>query len=175
VSGLNGAQQQANSVAAGVSALNRPEDGSWDPSDPANFYFATTASFEGISRLWKLEFDDSANVLAGGTATIEVASPPVVQGGPRMLDNLTVNGSGQVIFVEDVGGNNHLGGVYQYDPSNGALARIAQHDPDRFLPGGSGFLTNNEEASGVIRRRFSAADIPHRRAEPRVEPGSRAG
>ena len=31
VSGLTGAQQQANSVAAGVSALNRPEDGSWDP------------------------------------------------------------------------------------------------------------------------------------------------
>ena len=154
VSGLTGAQQQANSVAAGVSALNRPEDGSWDPSDPANFYFATTASFDGISRLWKLEFDDSANVLAGGTATIEVASPPVAQGGPRMLDNLTVNQRGQVIFVEDVGGNNYLGGVYQYDPSNRALARIAQHDSVRFLPGGSGFLTNNEEASGVIPAPF---------------------
>ena len=50
--------------------------------------------------------------------------------------------------------HNYLGGVYQYDPSNGALARIAQHDPDRFLPGGPEFLTNNEEASGVIPAPF---------------------
>src|SRR5262249_51174632 len=36
VSGLSGAQLQAASVAAGVSNLNRPEDGSWDPSDAHN-------------------------------------------------------------------------------------------------------------------------------------------
>ena len=174
VSGLTGAQLEANSVAAGVSGFNRPEDGSWDLSDPANFYFATTASFEGISRLWKLRFDDPSNVLAGGRATIAVASPPAGQGGPRMLDNLTVNNHGQVIFLEDVGGNPYLGGVYQYDPETGGLARIAEHDPARFVAGGPGFLTENEEASGVIPAPFLGngkylIDVQNHAASPDAE------
>jgi len=161
VSGLTGAQLQANSVAAGVSNMNRPEDGSWDPSDPHNFYFNTTASFTGISRIWKLHFDDPANVLAGGTATIAVASPPfdpakpnADQAGPRMLDNMTVNDRGQVISLEDVGNNAYLGGVYRYDPWTGGLARIAGHDPARFVAGAPGFITQDEESSGVIPASF---------------------
>jgi Bacterial protein of unknown function (DUF839) len=161
VSSLTGAQLQAMSVAAGVSNMNRPEDGSWDPSDPRNFYFNTTAAFTGISRIWKLRFDDAANVLAGGIATIAVASPPfdaakpnADQAGPRMLDNMTVNQRGQVISLEDVGNNAYLGGVYQYDPSTGAVARIAEHDPARFVAGGSAFITQDEESSGVIPAPF---------------------
>jgi Bacterial protein of unknown function (DUF839) len=181
VSGLTGAQLQANSVAAGVSNMNRPEDGSWDPSDASNFYFNTTASFTGISRIWKLRFDDSANVLAGGTATIAVASPPfdpakpnAEQAGPRMLDNMTVNQRGQVISVEDVGNNPYLGGVYQYDPSTGAVARIAEHDPARFVAGGSAFITQDEESSGVIPAPFLGngkylIDIQVHRASPDPE------
>jgi hypothetical protein len=57
--------------------LNRPEDGSWDPPDPRNFYFNTTAAFNGISRIWKLQFSDPSNVLKGGVATIEASSPPL--------------------------------------------------------------------------------------------------
>ena len=154
---LTGAQLQANSVAAGVSAFTRPEDGSWDPSDPSNFYFNTTASFTGISRIWKLRFDNPADVLAGGTATIAVASPPAGQGGPRMLDNMTVNDRGQVISLEDVGNQPYLGGAYQYDPSTGGLARIAEHDPARFGVGGSAFITQDEESSGVIPAPFLGA------------------
>jgi Bacterial protein of unknown function (DUF839) len=161
VSSLTGAELQARSVASGVSNMNRPEDGSWDPSDRRNFYFNTTASFTGISRIWKLRFDSPADVLAGGTATIEVASPPfdparpnAAQAGPRMLDNMTVNQRGQVISLEDVGNNAYLGGVYQYDPSTGALARIAEHDPARFAAGGPAFITQDEEASGVIPAPF---------------------
>jgi Alkaline phosphatase PhoX len=164
VSTLTGAQLQAASVAAGVSNMNRPEDSSWDPSDPRNLYFNTTASFTGISRMWRLRFDDPADVLAGGTATIEVASPPfdpakpnAEQSGPRMLDNLTVNDRGQVIALEDVGNNAYLGGVYQYDPSRGALARVAEHDPARFVPGAAAFITQDEEASGVIPAPFLGA------------------
>jgi hypothetical protein len=161
VTNSTGAQLQAASVAAGVSVMNRPEDGSWDPSDGHNFYFNTTAAFNGISRLWKLHFNDPANVLAGGTATIAVAGPAFdpakpnqAQSGPRMLDNLTVNERGQVITLEDVGNNAYLGGVYQYDPSTGGLARIAEHDPARFGVGGSAFITQDEESSGVIPAPF---------------------
>ena len=161
VTQLSGGQLEALSVANGVSGLNRPEDGSWDPSDPHNFYFNTTASFTGISRMWKLTFADPANLLAGGVATIETKSPAfdstksnADQAGPRMFDNMTVNGRGQVIALEDVGNNAYLGGVYQYDPSTGALARIAQHDPALFGVGAPGFITQDEESSGVIPAPF---------------------
>jgi Bacterial protein of unknown function (DUF839) len=157
VSQLTGTQLDALSTSSGISGLNRPEDGSWDPSDAHNFYFNTTAAFNGISRIWKLRFDSPSDVLAGGVATIEVASPPfdpskpnAEQAGPRMFDNMTVNERGQVISLEDVGNNAYLGGVYQYDPSTKTLARIAEHDPDRFVPGASGFITQDEESSGVI-------------------------
>ena len=164
VTNLTGAQLQAATVAAGISNMNRPEDGSWDPTDPQNFYFNTTAAFNGITRIWKLRFDDPANVLAGGTATIAVAGPPfdpskpdAEQAGPRMLDNMTVNGRGQLISLEDVGNNAYLGGVYQYDPATGQLGRIAEHDPARFAVGGSEFITQDEESSGVIPAPFLGA------------------
>ncbi|MGI5247341.1 hypothetical protein [Dactylosporangium sp. CA-139066] len=134
------------------------------PSDARNFYFNTTGSFNGISRLWKLNFDNPADVLTGGVATIEVASPKfdptkpdADQAGPRMMDNLTVNERGQVIITEDVGNNAYLGGVYQYDPATKGLARIAQHDPAQFTPGTPGFITQDEESSGVIPVPFLGA------------------
>jgi hypothetical protein len=169
VSGKTGAQLDAASVAAGVSTMNRPEDGSWDPSDPHNFYLNTTAGFtptNNVSRIWKLHFDDPSDVTKGGDATIEVASPPFDsakanqdQAGPRMLDNMTVNGRGQVISLEDVGNNAYVGGVYQYDPSSKGLARVAEHDRDRFAVGAPNFITQDEESSGVIWAPFLGEDV----------------
>lgn len=157
VSGLSGAQLETLSSDAAISRMARPEDGSWDPSNPANFYFATTASFSGISRLWQLRFDDPADLGKGGTATVVVASPAydpakgsAGQAGPRMLDNLTVNERGQVIVSEDVGNQAYLGGVWQFDPQSGALARVARASPAYFEPGAPDFQTQDEEASGVI-------------------------
>lgn len=158
---VTGAQLQTLSVASGVSSLNRPEDGSWDPSDQHNFYLNTTASFSGTSRIWKLRFDNPSDLRSGGVATIEVSSPPfdptkpnAEQTGPRMLDNLTVNDRGQVISLEDVGSNAYLGGVYQYDPATAHLARIAEHSPAFFGVGAPGFITQDEESSGVIPAPF---------------------
>ncbi len=74
-----------------------------------------------------------------------------------MLDNITVDERGQVIALEDAGDNSYLGGVYQYDPSTGGLTRIAENDPARFAVGGSLFITQDEEASGVIPAPFLGA------------------
>jgi hypothetical protein len=58
------------------------------------------------------------------------------------------------VIVEDVGGQAYLGGVWVYDIGSGALAEVAHHDPGRFTPGVAGFLTKDEEASGVIPAPF---------------------
>ena len=56
--------QLSNSNA--VTAFMRTEDGAWDPKDPRNFYFVTTASATLPSRLWRLRFNDIANPEQGG-------------------------------------------------------------------------------------------------------------
>ncbi len=145
-----GTQLDADSIAAGVTGFLRPEDGAWDPSDPRVFYFVTTNSFTAPSKLWRLVFDDPADPAAGGT--IET----VLDGseGQKMLDNITVDDRGQVIALEDVGNQPHLGKVWSYDPATDSLTQVAQHDPARFASGGTAFLTQDEESSGVIPAPF---------------------
>jgi hypothetical protein len=155
VSGQTGAQLQAASEAAGVTEFLRPEDGSWDPTDPTVFYFVTTDRFStaatpGRSRLWRLDFVDPANPAQGGTITAVLDGTE----GQQMLDNITVNDRGQVLALEDVGNNAHIGKVWLYDPASDSLTEVAHHDPDRFLAGGPSFLTQDEESSGIIPAPF---------------------
>lgn len=134
---------------------DRPEDGSWDPRHPNDFYFTTTASFTNKhSRLWRLRFDDIANPTAGGTVQMLLEGPATGSNGPRMMDNITVNSLGQVLIQEDPGGQEYLAGIYQYDIASGAVRRIADHDPQRFLSGGAVFDTTDEESSGIIPAPF---------------------
>jgi hypothetical protein len=77
VSATTGAAIESLSVANGVTAFLRPEDGAWDPSNPNDFYFVTTATYTGPSRLWRLRFDDGATPELGGTITM------VLDGAPR--------------------------------------------------------------------------------------------
>ena len=146
VRGLSGADLESASVGAGVTTFQRPEDGTWDPSRPNDFYFVTTASFAGNSRLWRLRFVDAANPGLGGTITMLLRGNE----GQHMLDNLTIDRRGRLILQEDPGGQAHLAKIWAYDTTTGAFAVVAQHDPDRFLPGAPGFLTVDEESSGVI-------------------------
>lgn len=145
-----GAALQADSVAAGVTEFNRPEDGAWDTQDPTVFYFVTTASFAGNSRLWKLDFVDPADPSKGGTITALLDGGE----GPKMMDNLTVNDRGQVLIQEDVGNNAHIGKIWLYDPASDSVTEIAHHDEERFLSGAPGFLTQDEESSGIIPAPF---------------------
>jgi hypothetical protein len=177
VGGSAAGSLEADSVAAGVTGFQRPEDGSWDPSNPSDFYFVTTSNFgpnaagtlDGHTRLWRLHLADPANPAAGGQVTLllnsqlgtpdsgggtQAASSP----GPQMLDNITVNDRGQVIMLEDVGNQSYRGGVWVYDIGSGSLTRVAQADPALFTPGAPGFITKDEEASGVIPAPFLGAD-----------------
>lgn len=154
---MTGADLEKLGAGLGVTAMNRPEDGASDPTDQNGFYLATTASFKGNSRLWHLNFADVLNPAAGGVATIAVEGPSfdasksdAQQAGPRMMDNITVNSRGQVLMQEDPGNSAYLSGIYQYDPSTGAVARIAGHDAASFTPDAAGFITQDEESSGII-------------------------
>ena len=151
---LTGAQIEAASVTLGLTRFARPEDASWDPSDHGGLYVATTGSFTNISRLWHFEIDEA---LTGGTAEIAFAGPAydpllasVDQAGPRMMDNLTVNRRGEVLAQEDPGNQEYVAGIWRWDPDSGSMTRVAQHDPDRFKTGAAGFLTTDEESSGII-------------------------
>jgi hypothetical protein len=146
VTALTGATINTNSNNNGVTTFLRPEDGAWDPSTPSDFYFATTNGFSNPSRLWRLRLTDVTNPTLGGT--IEA----VLDGteGQKMLDNITIDHYGHVLMVEDVGGNAHIGKVWQYTIATDELKQVGKHDETRFLSGGANFLTEDEEASGVL-------------------------
>ena len=127
--------------------LARPEDGHWDPTAPNVFYFVTTATFTGNSRLWQVTFDDVAAPEAGGT--IEVLVDGVAHD-VRMMDNITVDAGGDIYIQEDVGNNPRLGRIWRYSPATDLLTQLAEHDAARFLVGAPGFLTQDEESSGIV-------------------------
>ena len=144
-SDMTGAEIHAESVTDGVTGFLRPEDAAWDPENPEVLYMATTASFNGNSRLYKLTFTDITQPELGGT--IEA----VLDGseGQRMFDNISV-GQGKVWLQEDPGGNDYLALVHEYDIATDTLTAQLTFDPAQFTPGLEGFITNNEEASGII-------------------------
>lgn len=139
----SGATLQTDSEAGGVTEFLRPEDGQWDTQDPSIFYFVTTNGFNAPSRLWAVDFLDPTDPNAGGTIRMLLDGTE----GQQMLDNMTVTKDGKILMQEDVGNNAHLGKIWEYDPATDTMTVLAQHDPDRFLLGGSDFLTQDEEAS----------------------------
>ncbi|WP_276133666.1 choice-of-anchor D domain-containing protein [Polluticoccus soli] len=151
VSTITGATLQTNSNNAGVTQFLRPEDGAWDPSNNQDFYFVTTNAFNSPSRLWKLHFTNGADLTQGGTITAVLDGTE----GQQMLDNMGIDHYGHILLQEDVGGNAHIGKIWQYTITNDSFKVIAEHDNSRFLTGGANFLTQDEEASGI----FDAQEI----------------
>ena len=141
-----GAMLNTLSNAKAVTNFLRPEDGTWDPYNPSDYYFVTTNAFASPSRLWRLRFTDINNPENGGTISALLDGTE----GQKMLDNLTIDNSGHILLQEDVGGNIHNGKIWQYTISTDKLDLIAKHDPNRFETGGSNFLTIDEESSGII-------------------------
>jgi hypothetical protein len=147
VSARTGPQLNSASVAAGVTLFQRPEDGVWSTANPNDFYFATTAEFDGKSRLWRLHFEDPTDPAKGGT--ISMVLDGTESEGYHQLDNTTANERGRLILQEDPGGNARLARVWQYDLASDALEELAKADPARFRTPEPPF-TQQEESSGVI-------------------------
>lgn len=136
--------------------MGGPEDGVWDtrPGMEGVFYFATKGtSSNGINaptRLWKLSFDDIADPSAGGTLSLLLDGPANRLGS---LDNMTfaiINGEAKLFIQEDLGSDVRLSKIWEYDIASAQLEEIAAHDAERFVEGGSQFITTNEESSGII-------------------------
>lgn len=145
VSNLTGAALQTESVAEGVTAFLRPEDAAWDPDNPNVLYFVTTNGFGQPSRLYQATFVDITNPLLGGTIKAVLDGTE----GQQMFDNISVS-DGKVTLQEDPGGQDYIAKVWQYDIASDTLAQVANFDPALFTPGTPGFVTRDEESSGVI-------------------------
>ena len=159
VTGLKAEQLETLSNTKGATKFLRPEDGSWDPSNPSDYYFVTTDRYDqvkdgvgtqvGRSRLYRLRFSDIEHPELGGTVTclLDGTQPH------NMFDNITVNKRGSIFLQEDVGNESHLGKLWRYYIPTGKLEIVAQHDPARF--GNIGVAatapyTKDEESSGII-------------------------
>jgi len=145
--------------------MARVEDGHWDPSNPNVYYFLTTESNKDpiatapnpatptVTRdggaLWRLTFKDAQNPAAG--AELEM----LLNGGESLYlakpDNLTVTENGKYLLLqEDPGNNAALARIIAYRVSDGKIAVVAQFDANKFMKGGSEFMTEDEESSGII-------------------------
>ena len=153
----------------GSTKFLRPEDGAWDKKNHNRYYFVTTNQMDsakdgglnpddfvngvplvGRTRLWALTFKDSSNPALGGTIEM-LLDGTSTKGDYQMFDNVAVNDDGTVTLLEDVGNNQHNGKVWQYNPRNGQLTKLAGFDTALFGDiGSTGRLTKDEETSGVI-------------------------
>jgi Bacterial protein of unknown function (DUF839) len=171
VHALTGSQiQEASSgdEGAGVTEFLRPEDGAWDNRNPKVFYFVTTDRYDNVkdgsgetppqvgrSRLHRLTFDSIENPENGGV--YDVLLDGTEEEAHQMLDNMTVDGDGNLIIQEDPGNQERSARIWKYYPRTDALVEIAKHDPARFgdrdgptTTDAAAPFTQDEESSGVI-------------------------
>lgn len=146
VAAMSGATLNANSNNAGVTNFLRPEDGTWDPANPRDFYFVTTNAFGSPSRLWRLRFNDINAPENGGTITMMLNGTQ----GNQMFDNMTMDNSGHIYLQEDPGNNAYVARVWMYDVTTNVATPVLEHDQSRFVTGATNFLTQDEESSGIL-------------------------
>ena len=155
----NGALQNAEADAKGT-RLNRIEDGSFDPQHPDDYYFLTTEGGVGADvptgatgrdggSLWRLRFDDVNRPELGGTLTLLLDGSESI--GFNKPDNMTITSEGTMLIQEDPGNNEHVARIVGYRLSDGALGVVARFDPSKFVTGASGFITRDEESSGIVQ------------------------
>jgi secreted PhoX family phosphatase len=149
--------QTASAVADNpVAEFLRPEDGAWDTRNPNVFYFVTTDRFDSTkdgsggtqvarSRLHRLTFDDIRNPDAGGRYDMLLDG----KGPQQKLDNMTVDGDGNLVLQEDPGNQEYLARIWKFYPRERELVEIAKHDPRA--------LATATAKSSLRRRRHSTA------------------
>jgi uncharacterized protein DUF839 len=153
----SGARQNADGMAKGLS-LNRVEDGVFDPKHPNDYYFVTTEgggtvpSEPSVARdgggLWRLRFKDVDHPEKGGTIQLllDGSEAPYL----NKPDNMTIDDKGNLLIQEDPGGNAHVARIVAYDVDTGDRGVVAEFDRNLFRSGGPGFITEDEESSGII-------------------------
>ena len=155
----------AAGTAAGTTFL-RPEDGAWDPSNPADFYFVTTDRVDNIedggtqganSRLFRLHFSDVNNPLAGGTIDALLDGTDIMNMGDNLCVFNDIQGGTRVIIQEDTGNSTHNGKTLLYTVATDTLEIILESDRSRFgdIQGvaATAPFNQDEESSGVIDAR----------------------
>ena len=174
----SGAAQNADAATEGLT-LNRIEDGAFDPQHPNDFWFVTTAGGAGAGSgggggLWKVTFDDRENPDAGGTLTLMLDGTE----GLFSPDNMAIDTHGNLLIQEDPGNNAHRARLMAYRIADGALAPVAQFDAALFTSGAPGFITQDEESSGIIDAEAvygAGRNLPARRPDPRGSGEQRRG
>ena len=150
VTAISGPQLEAQSNALNVTKFARPEDGQWDPGNPRHYYFATTgqqgAGSTVVTRLWRLVFDDHTNPTQGGFIEMVLDGTE----GIRNLDNITIDGGGNVYLQEDLGGVPELSRIWRYNIATDSLIEIASNSAEYFTSGSANFQTIDDETSGII-------------------------
>jgi len=128
-----------------------PKDGQWHPEETDTFYFTTQGQGRGAtrtpSRLYRLNFSDPADPLAGGTLNVvlEEGRDPFTK-----LDSMTIDMAGDLWLQENPGKSLGLARVYRFQPETKALEEVLHANPHHFDPNGAGYITAIEEATGII-------------------------
>ncbi len=154
----SGARQNADAKAKGLT-LNRIEDGVFDPRHPNDYYVLTTEGSPGVvpsepavtrdgGGLWRVRFKDVDRPWLGGTIELllDGSEAPYL----NKPDNMGIDGKGNLLIQEDPGNNAQLARMVAYDVKTGDRGVVAEFDPAIFRTGGSGFLTQDEESSGIV-------------------------
>jgi hypothetical protein len=96
--------------------------------------------------MYRLHFTNPGNPAAGGTITAVLDGTE----GQMMMDNMGIDNHGFALIQEDVGNNARLGVTWQYNIATDSFKAIITHDSTRFKTGMPNFITQDEEASGII-------------------------
>lgn len=160
---LSGKAQNELARSVGIE-FARIEDAHFDPKNPNDFYFVTTESNKDakatapnpatptITRdggaLWKLTFADVSKPAKGGTLTmlLDGSESPYL----NKPDNIVVDDLGNILIQEDPGNNAHVARVVAYRIKDGKIGVLAKFKDDYVVEGRTGFITKDEESSGVV-------------------------
>lgn len=157
---VNGAAQQANSRADGITEFARPEDGAW--ADAKTFFFVTAGADpdgDGAigtqpSRLYKLTFNEDNGVADynhGSISMVKDSSTLVGTDGAtaQKFDNVAMGEDGKLYIQEDPGNSPYIAKTWMFDPVANSWTQILESDRTRFAAPTAPF-SQDEESSGII-------------------------
>jgi hypothetical protein len=113
------------------------------------------------TRIYRTRFTDITNPELGGTITMmgQGGDASSFAGGITSVagattgvtfDNMAMSRFGQVLIQEDPGSSGRLARLWLYDIAADSLVDVGISDTQFFTSGAPGFLTTNEETSGIV-------------------------